>query len=47
MTASHLDYRVTGWGFVVFAIGALFWSLVGFFTDQTELSSYQSFPAYR
>lgn len=37
MTASNLGARFTGWGFAIFAIGALFWALVGFLTDQTGL----------
>lgn len=37
MTASNLGVRVTGWGFVVFTIGAIAWVIVGLFTNQTQL----------
>ena len=37
MTASNLGPRVTGWGFVVFTVGALAWIVVGFATNQTQL----------
>jgi hypothetical protein len=37
MTASNLGPRVTGWGFVVFTVGALAWIVVGFATHQTQL----------
>jgi hypothetical protein len=37
MTASNLGPRVTGWGFVVFTVGALAWIVVGVATDQTQL----------
>lgn len=37
MTASNLGARVTGWGFVVFTIGALAWIVVGVTTEQTQL----------
>ncbi|WP_379921787.1 PRC-barrel domain-containing protein [Erythrobacter sp. R86502] len=37
MTAANLGSRVTGWGFVVFVIGSIAWSTVGFLTDQTSL----------
>ncbi|WP_242464847.1 PRC-barrel domain-containing protein [Rhodospirillum rubrum] len=37
MTASNLSARVTGWGFVVFTIGSLSWSVVGLTTGQTTL----------
>ena len=29
MTASNLGARVTGWGFVIFTIGAAAWIVVG------------------
>ncbi|MBW6523124.1 PRC-barrel domain containing protein [Sphingomonas sp. RHCKR47] len=37
MTASNLGARVTGWGFVVFTIGAVAWIVVGLKTGQTQL----------
>ena len=37
MTASNLGSRVTGWGFVVFAIGSLAWLALGIATGQTNL----------
>jgi hypothetical protein len=37
MTASNLGARVTGWGFVVFTIGAAAWIVVGIATHQTQL----------
>jgi len=37
MTASNLGARVTGWGFVVFTIGAIAWIVVGLETGQTQL----------
>lgn len=37
MTAADLGARVTGWGFVVFTIGSLSWSLVGLSSGQTNL----------
>jgi len=37
MTAANLGVRVTGWGFVIFTIGAAAWVVVGFTTDQTQL----------
>lgn len=37
MTASNLGARVTGWGFVVFTVGAAAWIVVGIATHQTQL----------
>lgn len=37
MTASNLGARVTGWGFVVFTVGAVAWIVVGLETGQTQL----------
>lgn len=37
MTASNLGARVTGWGFVIFTIGAAAWVVVGIATQQTQL----------
>ncbi|HEX8389530.1 MAG TPA: PRC-barrel domain-containing protein [Sphingomonas sp.] len=37
MTASNLGARVTGWGFVVFTIGSICWSILGMITGQQQL----------
>jgi hypothetical protein len=37
MTAANLGSRVTGYGFLVFAIGAVCWIAVGFLTHQPAL----------
>lgn len=37
MTAANLGARVTGWGFVVFAVGSVAWSVVGLSSGQTNL----------
>lgn len=37
MTAANLGSRVTGWGFVVFSIGAVAWILVALGTGQSNL----------
>ncbi|WP_426291591.1 hypothetical protein [Sphingomonas sp. TWP1-3-1] len=37
MTASNLGVRVTGWGFVIFTVGAAAWVVVAIATDQTQL----------
>lgn len=37
MTAANLGSRITGYGFVVFTIGALCWIAVGFLTNQPAL----------
>lgn len=37
MTASNLGARVTGWGFVVFAMASVAWTVVALATDQTNL----------
>jgi hypothetical protein len=37
MTASNLGARVTGWGFVIFTVGAIAWIIVGVATRQTQL----------
>lgn len=37
MTASNVGARVTGWGFVVFTVGAVAWIVVGVVTGQTQL----------
>ncbi|WP_395334012.1 PRC-barrel domain containing protein [Novosphingobium sp. BL-8H] len=43
MTASNLGARVTGWGFVVFTIGSVAWSLVGLSSGQTNLVATNGF----
>ncbi len=37
MTASNLGARVTGWGFVVFAVGSVCWTWIGFASEQKDL----------
>ena len=37
MTAANLGSRVTGWGFVVFVVGSIAWSIVGISSGQTNL----------
>ncbi len=37
MTASNLGTRVTGWGFVVFALGSIAWVTAGVLNDQPSL----------
>ncbi len=37
MTAANLGTRVTGWGFVVFTIGSVCWSIIGIGTGQSNL----------
>ena len=37
MTAANLGARVTGWGFVVFTVGAIAWVIVGAATGQHNL----------
>jgi hypothetical protein len=37
MTAANLGSRVTGWGFVVFTVGAICWIAVGALTSQPAL----------
>lgn len=37
MTAANLGARVTGWGFVVFSIGSVAWTIVGLGSGQTSL----------
>jgi len=39
MTAANLGARVTGWGFVVFTIGSICWSIVGLWSGQTHLTA--------
>lgn len=37
MTAANLGARITGWGFVVFTLGSICWSIVGIASGQTNL----------
>lgn len=37
MTAANLGVRVTGWGFVVFTLGSICWSVIGIATGQQGL----------
>jgi hypothetical protein len=37
MTAANLGARVTGWGFVVFTVGSIGWSIVGIASGQQNL----------
>lgn len=43
MTAANLGARVTGWGFVVFTMGSIAWSIVGFSSGQTNLLATNGF----
>jgi len=43
MTAANLGARVTGWGFVVFTIGSVGWSIVGLTSGQTNLVATNAF----
>lgn len=43
ITAANLGARITGWGFVVFTIGSIAWSIVGITTGQTNLVASNGF----
>jgi hypothetical protein len=43
MTAANLGSRVTGWGFVVFMVGSIHWTLLGMATGQTSLIAANGF----
>ena len=43
MTAANLGARVTGFGFVVFTVGSIAWSVVGLATGQTNLLATNGF----
>jgi len=43
MTAANLGARITGWGFVVFTVGSIAWSIVGLSTGQTNLLATNGF----
>jgi hypothetical protein len=46
MTAANLGARVTGWGFVVFTVGSIAWSLVGLSSEQTNLLATNGFLTF-
>jgi hypothetical protein len=37
MTAANISARVTGWGFVVFTVGSVCWSVIGISSGQANL----------
>ncbi len=43
MTAANLGARVTGWGFVIFTVGSIAWSAVGFSSGQSNLLATNGF----
>jgi sporulation protein YlmC with PRC-barrel domain len=43
MTAANLGARVTGWGFVVFTVGSIAWTIVGVSSGQTNLIAANAF----
>lgn len=43
MTAANLGARVTGWGFVVFTVGSIGWSWVGYSSGQNNLLASNGF----
>lgn len=43
MTAANLGVRLTGWGFVVFTLGSICWSWVGYSSGQSNLLASNSF----
>ncbi|WEK44918.1 MAG: PRC-barrel domain-containing protein [Candidatus Sphingomonas colombiensis] len=43
MTAANLGSRVTGWGFAVFTLGSVCWSIVGIHSGQINLIATNSF----
>lgn len=43
MTAANLGARVTGWGFVVFLVGSVCWSIVGISSGQLNLIASNGF----
>lgn len=43
MTASNIGARVTGWGFVVFTLGSIAWTIVGLGSGQTSLIAANGF----
>ncbi len=43
MTAANLGARVTGWGFVVFTVGSICWSIIGLSSGQNNLLASNAF----
>ena len=43
MTAANLGARVTGWGFAVFVVGSICWSIVGITSGQANLVATNGF----
>ena len=43
MTASNLGARVTGWGFVVFSLSSVCWTILGYTTGQVALVATNGF----
>lgn len=43
MTAANVNARVTGWGFVVFLVGSVGWTLVGLTSGQANLVASNGF----
>lgn len=43
MTAANLGARTTGWGFVVFTVGSIGWTVVGLTSGQTNLVATNGF----
>ena len=43
MTAANLGARVTGWGFVVFTLGSIAWTIIGLASGQTSLIAANAF----
>lgn len=43
MTAANINARVTGWGFVIFLVGSIGWTLVGLTSGQTNLIASNGF----
>lgn len=43
MTAANLGARVTGWGFVIFTIGSISWSIVGLSSGESSLLATNAF----
>lgn len=37
LVAANLGTRITGYGFIMFSIGSIAWTAVGFFNDQPNL----------
>lgn len=46
MTAANLGARLTGWGFVVFTIGSIAWTIVGVTSGQTNLIAANGFLTF-